>query len=152
MSDKIHQQYPNFDLKYAKPIRKAWAAALRSGKYTPGTSCLKDAKGNCCPAGVLCEAFYEMYPGRVKRDKDAQGRTTYDGEAFIVPQKIAELVGLTDRDCRFRDRSGKFAKFADKDTQPGWVSLANANDAGLISYEDAAKVVEDRSSHIFVES
>lgn len=146
-----HAQYAKFDLSYARPIRKAWAKALQSGKYSPGTKCLRDADGNCCPAGVLCEAFYEMYPGRVKRGSDEKGRTTYDGEAFVVPQKIAELVGLTDRDCRFRDRSGKFSAVQDPDTADGWVSLANGADAGLISFGDAARIVEDRSSHIFVE-
>ncbi len=151
MSMREHQ-YPNFDLNYARPIRRAWSKALRSGQYVQGTMCLQDAEGRFCPLGVLCDAFYRLYPGRVKRAKDEQGRTTYDGEAFVVPQKIAELVGLTARDGRFRDRVGEFHEFSDPDTDHGWVSLANGNDEAVIDFEIAAKIVDDPKSHIFVES
>jgi hypothetical protein len=143
--------YSKFSRSYAEPIRRAWVEGLRSGEFLAGSGCLVDANGNCCPLGVLCQVFYTMYPGRVKKEKDAEGRTTFDGEALVAPPLIAEIVGLTDRDGRFRDRTGRFDRFIDPDTDHGWVSVANGSDAGVIDFEAVAEVVEDRRSHIFVE-
>lgn len=141
--------YDKFDLNYAKPIRQRWIKALRSGKYKQGQECLVDSQGRCCPLGVLCMEFYEMYPGRVKKGKDEQGRTTFDGEALVVPFLIAELVGLQDRDGKFRDRDNRFGRFvADGDSMP---SLAFISDYGNLTLPQFADLIENPRCRVFIE-
>jgi hypothetical protein len=141
--------YAHFDLKYAQPIRKAWKEALTNGQYRQGKNSLTDTDGACCALGVLCSVFVTMYPGRVKVDKDAEGRTTYDGEAFVVPQKIAEIVGLSDRDGKFRPRSEM--QFSFGRIRADGFTLSELNDYCCGNFQDAVVVIDHPRSRLFIE-
>lgn len=43
-------------------IKQKWVAALRSGNYTQGKSCLHDIEGNFCCLGVLCDLYIKENP------------------------------------------------------------------------------------------
>ncbi len=143
------QQYTKFDLRYSIPLRRRWHEGLLSGNYKQGQGCLNDGSGNFCCLGVLCEEFVTMYPGRVKVDKDDRGRVTYDECAFVVPQKIAEILGLCDKDGKFKTwtTGEKINSFFGDEEQP---SLAALNDRGG-SFEMAADIISNRKARLFIE-
>lgn len=77
-----------------KKLKKAWIAALRSGKYKQATGTLEATtesgriKGNCC-LGVLC---------RISGKKPKiEGRTrSFDGDHSWLSSALLEEFGLTD--------------------------------------------------------
>jgi hypothetical protein len=54
-------------------IKEKWVAALRSGKYNQGRAYLKDAAGNYCCLGVLCD----ILPGGKWRKQEGRAFSIY---------------------------------------------------------------------------
>lgn len=50
-------------------IRQQWVDALRSGKYEQGRRLLRDANGNYCCLGVLCDIFPSVVWERVEQGR-----------------------------------------------------------------------------------
>ena len=106
-------------------IRKAWVAALRSGKYTQGFLQLKSGKGSqaqyCC-LGVLCDLAVK-----------AGVITRFNGQCGVPRPKVVKWVGL-------RKAKGSY-KGND---------LVTRNDNGA-SFKAIAKIIEKQPKGLFTE-
>jgi hypothetical protein len=82
-------------------LKKKWVAALRSGEYLQGTGQLKNADGEYCCLGVLCEIsggewVYDPFDG----DLDPEPYKVYVGGGFtsndeLFSDGVAEYFGLS---------------------------------------------------------
>lgn len=79
-------------------VKKLWVEALRSGKYTQETHCLKrEINGltiHCC-LGVLCE-LYQQYqaPDVIWASEANMTERGFLGEVFGLPDVVRDWAGL----------------------------------------------------------
>lgn len=106
-------------------VKKAWVAALRSGKYKQGRGSLRTPDGEFCCWGVLCD----LAPKDVMRDEDWNVWA-------LAPDAVIEWAGLPDR------ASGtprvKIAKCRSGAPTP----LATLNDTHGATFDEIADAIE----------
>lgn len=112
--------------------RAKWVAALRSEEFRQATGGLrrvpdKGAVGYCC-LGVACEVA--VREGAVP---------TYDGDCLVLPDEVAEWLGLADCAGTVTEAIG-----SNRDDEDGFKahSLWELNDVAKLSFEDIADVIE----------
>lgn len=127
-------------------LRKEWASALRSGKYKQGSCCLRK-DDLYCPLGVLAELVAKKYPKAVTISKDAQGRTTYNGDALLLTEEITSKIGLVGPDGAFRDTTGKYMAGLEENVE---CSLATIADRGA-TFSQVADLIDNPKSRLFWE-
>ena len=116
-------------------LAKAWADALRSGKYKQGTMGLRSGDAYCC-LGVACELFRQTYgKGRWKETANGDfyfsiGRERAGG---FLPIRVRDALGLDDIGGRYDDGS-----------------LAALNDRGA-TFAEIADIIESEPPGLFVE-
>lgn len=76
-------------------IKKAWIAALRSGRYKQGRGFLKNPDGARCCLGVLC-AVRHVGVDRVKRWGDEYLSYTFLKRVGLTPEQEKDLATLND--------------------------------------------------------
>lgn len=76
-----------------KSIKKAWIAALLSGKYIQGKSKLRTDDGKHCCLGVLCSIspWKNTYTTMICEEGNPDSKNTY------LPRKIVEWAGLPNK-------------------------------------------------------
>ena len=75
-------------------VKKMWVDALRSGKYRQGHDVLRNASGECCALGVLCELAVEV--GVITRTDEDGGPSKYGecGLTAMPPLSVMEWADL----------------------------------------------------------
>jgi len=110
-----------------KDIAKKWVDALRSGEYKQGKGYLKNAAGEYCCLGVLCEVVGEKFTL-------FQGEPSYrcgiNSHNLYLPPEIVAKAGLRTSNG-FISKSGTYA----------YSNLADMND-NCMSFEYIADVIE----------
>lgn len=121
-------------------VKAKWLAKLRSNKYRQGKNWLRitDEEGEtsfCC-LGVLCELYNEE-EGRLELLSSSQyGRgSTYDGEAKVLPPKVASWAGLLE------DGAGYY--IVNPRDEGRMTALPILNDTGY-SFEAIADILEQQ--------
>lgn len=105
-------------------IKQLWLTALRSGKYKQGKSQLKDAQGNFCCLGVLCDLHRKATK---KKGWRVFKRTNFYGCEYTgLPNKVLDWSGITER--------SPYSFTAEK-------SLADLNDNGK-TFLEIADIIE----------
>lgn len=103
-----------------KDIKKRWVAALRSGKYKQGASCLKDHNGSFCCLGVLTELYLQEQGGSWKRRIPGMRATGFapifkapvkETESIVLPKIVMKWAGLSnDNPFNVGAKNDKFEK------------------------------------------
>lgn len=116
-----------------KRIANMWVRALRSGKYTQGTSYLKrrgpHGVQHCC-LGVLCELYNKSMKrsGEKGTGEKVLGGITHFGNpqttATVLPKKVMKWAGIT----------------SSEEVDVGGQNLAIMNDGG-VSFKKIAGVI-----------
>lgn len=80
-------------------IKQLWIEALESGKYQQGKGQLRNANGEYCCLGVLCELAAKegvIEEGKTKFNSlDIEGYTTYyDGTWHTISDKVRQWSGF----------------------------------------------------------
>lgn len=120
------------------PERKAeWVAALRSGNYKQGKSCLRNNRDEFCCLGVASDlAVLDNSAEWARPDYDqllwdaqAPGGKTF-GSHYTLCRAVARWLGLPDvvRDPEFTENGERFR-------------LSDLNDGGA-SFEEIADIIE----------
>lgn len=106
-----------------KEVAEQWVAALRSGKYEQGISQLKNARGQYCCLGVLCDisGLGVWEAGGAYRTGPDQFRYGY----AVTPKDVATWAGLENP----------------MGNRPGQPSLDCLNDDG-IPFSEIADIIE----------
>ena len=118
------------------PNAQKWVKALRSGKYKQAKKALGRGERRCC-LGVLCDLAVKAKviskPATVefKRKKVLE----YDGSIEILPQSVADWVGL-------RSKIGLFENGDD--------CLSRRNDRG-VGFKKIADLIEQNADELFLE-
>ena len=124
--------------------RNAWVAALRSGEYEQTKHVLQDHYGYCC-LGVACDVFADTLDIEVNKVLFREGEgfeVYYDFQAQVLPQKIADHVGLISVE-------GAFTELRMEDAQMG-DTLTSLNDAGA-TFSQIADILEEHEDLLFTE-
>lgn len=109
-----------------KSIRKMWADALRSGKYSWGKNVLHPSNGFCC-FGVLCElaqehgiiAGYAALNGLPSQEvADWVGLQTRSGHFDVGPSHRGPIELSAINDCATENPFGKIADMIEQEV-PG---------------------------------
>lgn len=77
--------------------KEKWIAALRSGRYMQGKSCLKGVDGNYCCLGVLVEVFEDYYGLRFDRKTNSSQNAVEFGSYCSVsapPEIVIDWIKL----------------------------------------------------------
>lgn len=112
---------------------KLWVAALRSGEYQQGMHVLHNCDNELCCLGVACILFQKV-TGQLKVEKDAEGKSSYDGDETVLPQIVRNWLGLETINGFYACRS---------------TSLTQQNDSGR-SFAEIADVIESEPPELFV--
>ena len=136
-------------------IKALWLDALRSGEYKQGKAYLKkeDRKGGhqyCC-LGVLCDVVAKELPDQVKEsiapfgDGTSGGEYKYwNGEMSVLPQSVAEIVGMGSSDGYFHPPVEIFHIDEDEMDSDFISTLVDLNDTYQRSFEEIADVIEEK--------
>ena len=109
-------QKPNPLTEAQTTLRKKWISALRSGEYTQGKGCLRQAGPTAfCCLGVLSDIVDNT---RWKFDEEQGDKYKYGRSSVgMPPQEIADAVGMTDLEINHlaskNDRGVPFSAIAD---------------------------------------
>ena len=106
---------------------KKWISALRSGKYHQATDALTDGTGKFCCLGVACQLAAKE--GICKKNGEF-----YDGEANLLPPKVARWLGLSERRINPSVRVKGFGK----------ISLVELNDDHHYTFRQIADLIEEQ--------
>lgn len=107
-------------------VAQLWTKALRSDEYKQTTGCLENDYGNCC-LGVLCRLAQK---DGVKLDvRPGDDGLKFNGEGWVVPEKVLDWSGLKTNTGRFASSDGIE------------VSLSGYNDNGS-SFEELADIID----------
>ena len=123
-------------MKINPEFKAKWVEALRSGKYTQGTSLLKqysnkDQVVHCC-LGVACEVA--GIPSKVTKNRPIVfifEDGTPQGEIYELPLDFAEKMGL----------EGKNPEVVIKGVR---VNLTRCNDGLKMTFEEIADLIESQ--------
>lgn len=107
-----------------KKIKKAWVAALRSGKYKKGEGALRDEQNNFCCLGVLCNLHAQAHPDVAMYQNDM----SYIGCTGVLPEDVQIWADLAQHDPEVMYKNEAR-------------SLASLNDAGM-SFKQIARIIE----------
>ncbi len=110
-------------------IKRAWVAALRSGKYKQGQNRLKTMDGRFCCLGVLCD-LHNQTVVRNQWTKDISGPNYGYGKhrsAGVLPLSVMRWAGLTDDDPNIEVVGN---------------TLAGLNDSGRYRFRGIARLIE----------
>ena len=107
-----------------KLIKKAWIAALLSGKYIQGKSKLRTDDGKYCCLGVLCSIspWKNTYTTMICEEGDPDSNNTY------LPRKIYEWAGLPNKNGKLDNE----------------VSLDELNDNYNWNFKEIAQFIKDK--------
>lgn len=72
-------------------VKRAWVAALRSGKYKQGKYFLRRPDNAFCCLGVLCNLHAEAHPHLAARETNPQ---RYIGQMAFPPREVLNWAGL----------------------------------------------------------
>lgn len=122
-------------------IRKAWVAALRSGKYKQGTRKLKDGETYCC-LGVL--TLIAVQEG-VSPQSDLES-------GCVLSPSVKDWAGLCSLNGMFTvDKPIRLS--LNKNGSQGFYSnhtaLSERNDYGDCTFEDIAAIIESEPKGLF---
>lgn len=108
-----------------KEVAEKWVAALRSGDYEQGKYSLRNASGQYCCLGVLCEIT-----GVKKTGTDEEGATKYGDSNGYLPPSASKLSGIDISNGSF---NGKPVRWPDSIPQSrrASTSLTTLNDQGV---------------------
>lgn len=130
-------------------MQRKWVDALRSGTYKQGRYSLSRQNGDVMSydvMGVLCEVLER--PFKMINTERGATKKVYLNDAgeytcrHIIPEAVAEAVGL-------RDRDGAFTPAIVKDGST-FCTLMGANDRGY-SFSELADLIEERHKSLFAE-
>lgn len=118
-------------------VKKLWAAALRSGRYTQGQGQLarrgpEDEVSYCC-LGVLCELAAEAGAVQRRVPADYWAGIHYSGETALLPEKVKEWAGIASSFDRYE------VWYRGLRTSATFMEM---NDAMKFSFEDIADVID----------
>lgn len=77
---------------------KAWVAALRSGEYKQGRSCLRSADGTFCCLGVACDVYAKGHGVGWILEETAEEECLLLGEPAVLPEEVVEWLGMDSSD------------------------------------------------------
>ena len=123
--------------------RDEWVEALRTGGFDQSKHVLQDNHGFCC-LGVACEIFKEDLNLKVEKVVFREGgfEVYYDYQGQVMPQKLADFLGLTTRE-------GLFTELRMEGAQPG-DTLTSLNDSGA-TFTQIADILEEHEDILFNE-
>ena len=121
--------------------RNEWASALRDGEFDQTRHVLHDQRGYCC-LGVACAIFAETLDLNVEKVilKEGDFEVYYQHEGTVLPQKVADLLGL-------KTDEGSFSEIRMEGAQVG-DSLSSINDAGA-TFKQIADILERHEDLLF---
>jgi hypothetical protein len=126
--------------------RTKWVKALRSGDFPQTRHALRNESGYCC-LGVACDIFSEeLGLDTVRRYiNDTKFDTAYDHQSTVLPQNVADFIGL-------RTREGRFSKYRHGVEAEGheYEALTTLNDDG-VTFEEIADILEDNEDLLFTD-
>lgn len=74
-------------------VKKAWVAALRSGKYKQGRGKLRTADNKFCCLGVLCNLHAQAHPQFAATQTNP---TSYDNAEAFPSRRVMEWAGMSE--------------------------------------------------------
>lgn len=119
-------------------IQKKWVEALRSGDYSQGKGKLKDASGDYCCLGVLCELAVEagVLPKPLEIGPESVDGPSYlygsENTGSLLPREVSVWAGLSDNSPQVRDEHNQ-------------LPLTYLNDTGH-DFETIAELIEKQGS------
>ena len=127
--------------------RNEWVKALRSGNYQQGRHALRSGKDGdqdkfCC-LGVACDIFEShLQLDVVKRYiNDELFDVAYSGQSTVLPQSVANTVGL-------KTREGRLTLPTDGMEGHEYETLTSINDSGA-TFQEIADILEKYESLLF---
>ena len=123
--------------------RNEWVAALRDGEFDQTKHMLHDQRGYCC-LGVACEIFAEVLNLKVETvQRRGEGfEVYYDFQSTVLPEKVADFLGLKTSEGSFSEIRIEGAKRGD--------TLTSINDSGA-TFSQIADILEKHEDLLFEE-
>ncbi len=128
-----------------KKVRDLWIQALKSGEFKQGRGRLKNASGNYCCLGVLCELHSRETGNTNFWQKDFNQLPAYDCASYCLPDSVKEWADLKQRNPKVRtDSVVKILKRSPIGDFQGlsYIDISTLNDTG-VPFSEIAKVIEE---------
>ena len=115
-----------------KKVKEQWVKALRSRKYKQCKLRLKNADGEFCVLGVLCDLYAKE--NEIDWEMSITGQSyLIEGSSTTLPQKVRSWAGIQRKAVDFED-----GQPTDPETQ-----LMYLNDNGT-GFREIANVIEEK--------